>query len=118
MKRYSREQWAEWIDEQKCSGLTVSEFCKSIGVSANAFYWRRRRLAATAEAEKSSAASDVQASRSHLPQPSAFVAVNLVDGSSAAVVEVDLPCGAVVRVRDSHAISIVLASLREHGGAT
>ena len=33
MQRYSREQWAEWIEEQKSSGLTIAEFCQSIGVS-------------------------------------------------------------------------------------
>ncbi len=44
-RTYSARQWAEWIEQQKKSGLSVAAFCERIGVSQNAFYWRRRKLA-------------------------------------------------------------------------
>lgn len=108
MHRYSREQWAEWIEEQKCSGLTIAEFCQSIGVSANSFYWRRRRLAETSDANP-----DTTIAENHR---SPFVAVDLAEAPPAAVVEVDLPGGVVVRVRSSDAVQSVITAVLDHGG--
>ena len=93
MQRYSREQWAEWIAEQKSSGLTIAEFCQSIGVSANSFYWRRRRLAETSDAKPETTVAET------LRSP--FVAIDLAGTAPAALVEVDLPGGVIVRVCDS-----------------
>jgi len=45
-RRYrSREQWADWIDRQASSGLTVSDFCQQHSLGPASFYaWRRRLL--------------------------------------------------------------------------
>lgn len=103
MRRYSSEQWADWIHEQQESGLSIAAFCDSIGVSANAFYWRRRQLAEHPSAVvRSSGQSD-------------FVALRLRSDSAAAVVEIDLPCGATVRVCDQNAVGDVVAALLNHG---
>ena len=37
-KRYSAEQWAAWVAEERESALSVRDFCDWIGVSQNAFY--------------------------------------------------------------------------------
>lgn len=41
--------WAEWIEEQWDSGLTVAEFCDVVGTTTNPFYRWRRRLSAERE---------------------------------------------------------------------
>lgn len=79
--RYSAEQWSEWIEQQQESGLAISEFCDAIGISSHTFYRWRIRLA------------EERASSS--PRQSPFVPLSLVDRAS---LEVDLPCGAVMRV--------------------
>lgn len=98
---YPVEQWAEWIAQHRGSGLTVAAFCDSIGVSQNAFYVRRRQLA-----------DQMQSSSP------AFVSLNVSDHSSlTASVEVELPCGAIVRVTEQDAVRTVVAELIRHGAA-
>jgi hypothetical protein len=42
-KRYTEQQWRDWFDEFERSGLTVGEFCESVGVCVQTYYrWRRR----------------------------------------------------------------------------
>lgn len=108
MQRYSREQWAEWIAEQKSSGLTIAEFCQSIGVSANSFYWRRRRLAETSDANPETTVAE--------KHRSPFVAVELTETPPVAIVELDLPGGVIVRVRSSDVVHSVITAVLDHGG--
>lgn len=103
MRRYSGEQWAEWVREQQESGLSIAAFCDSIGVSANAFYWRRRQLA------------ENQCAGVPSSEQSGFVALSLRSVSAVALVEVDLPCGATVRVFDQNTVGDVVAALWNHG---
>lgn len=96
---YSVEQWRIWIAQQRESGLSIAAFCDSIGVSENAFYVRRRRLAETN--------NDVQA----------FVPLSISDAAisnSGASVEIDLPCGAIVRVSDHESVRCVLSTLLDN----
>ena len=93
-RRYSVEQWLEWIEQQKMSGLSVAAFCERIGVSKHAFYWRRRRLAERAS------------------EVSPFVAVRL---PNAAPVEVEFPCGATIRVSDPSCVRPIVTQLLDHG---
>lgn len=111
---YSAEQWAEWISEQAGSGLTIAAFCDSIGVSENSFYvWRRKLRARQDELERGAPARLVE-----------LTVVEADPGSHGASgeVEIDLPCGALVRVPgDVGLLGQVLGVLLEAGagnGAT
>lgn len=87
---YGAEQWAEWVAEQAGSGVTIAAFCDSIGVSENSFYvWRRKLRAREDEVRAGSAARLVE-----------LTVVDAGRGSRGVSggVEIDLPCGAVVRV--------------------
>ena len=88
---HSVEQWRLWIAQQAESGLSIAAFCDSIGVCENAFYVRRRQLAVMQEAAP------------------AFVPLSISD--AAAPVEIDLPCGAIVRVSDHESVRFVLSTL-------
>lgn len=75
---YSREQRLAWLEEQASSGLSVSAFCQRIGVSENSFYRWRRILGDQPE-----------------PAAATFLPVSVVDRAG---IEIDLPCGAMVRI--------------------
>ena len=58
---YSAEQWVDWISEHAGSGLMISAFCDSVGVSENSFYvWRRKLQARENECMTGSTASLVE----------------------------------------------------------
>ena len=107
---YGAEQWADWIAEQACSGLTIAAFCDSIGVSENSFYvWRRKLRAREDEFTTGTAAGLVE-----------LTVVRAGPGSRgvSGVVEIDLPCGAVVRVPgDAGLLGQVLGVLLQAGAA-
>lgn len=106
-RRYSAEQWGEWIDQQGESGQTIAAFCLSIGVTENSFYVWRRKLRSGAGL----------ASRSEEPQAADFVPLSVVNSSGASSrVEIELPCGAVVRVpADALLIRQMMEVLLEFG---
>lgn len=72
-----RSLWRELIDEQRGSGLSIAEFCRRQDVPQASFYQWRKKL------------------RESVPEPEAFVPLSVIGGSG---VEVELPCGAVVRL--------------------
>jgi len=47
---YRLSQWAEVIQERRCSGLSVKDFCEERGINKNAyFYWQRKLRKAACE---------------------------------------------------------------------
>ena len=45
---FRMSQWAQIVQERVDSGLSVDEFCVSIGISRNSYYYRLRKLRETA----------------------------------------------------------------------
>ncbi|MFK7817974.1 MAG: transposase [Planctomycetaceae bacterium] len=103
--RHSRDQWLSWVVEQRSSGLTILAFCESVGIRENSFYrWRARLLAEGESLEDSQAISNRRAVTGR--QGSAFVPLTVVASERT---EIDLPCGATVRLpSDAAAIRCVL----------
>jgi len=100
-KRHSAEQWEQWISEQQKSALSVRDFCDWVGVSKNAFYVWRRKLAMRPLQQTDSTRS-------------LFVPLKVISNP---VIEVDLPRGAVVRVpNDAQSLQRVLGIVL-HSGA-
>lgn len=100
-KRHSAEQWEQWISEQQKSALSVRDFCDWVGVSENAFYVWRRKLATQSPQQPDSVRS-------------LFVPLKVISNP---VIEVDLPCGAVVRVpNDEPSLQRVLGILLQSAG--
>ena len=100
-RRYSREQWLEWLSEHRGSGLSVSSFCEQKGVSEKSFYvWRRKLAAELAGMEASNL----------------FVPLSVV---GAGQIEIELPCGAAVRLQpEESAVRQILSILLEFGPAS
>ena len=102
-KHYSAEQWAAWVGEQWESELSVAEFCDWIGVSPNSFYRWRQKLAAKCRPP---------AKKGHGPQR--LSDMKRLTVLTSPVVEIDLPCGAVVRVpNEDRSLRRVLGILLE-----
>ncbi|MGO9462781.1 MAG: IS66 family insertion sequence element accessory protein TnpA [Isosphaeraceae bacterium] len=107
-----REQfWRDLIGRQPASGLSIAQFCKQTGVSANSFFvWKRRLRPQNGQANRGEPRSRsnvfVKRSRSNSPAAAArpLVPVRLLadpDRSRAphaAVFEVEWPNGLVLRV--------------------
>jgi len=107
---YPAEQWADWIAEQAGSGLTIAAFCDSIGVSENSFYVWRRKLRAREDGFTTGPAARLVE----------LMVVDAGPGSRGTLggVEIDLPCGAVVRVPgDAGLLGAVLGVLLDAGAA-
>ena len=84
----SAERWRGLLRQQAGSGLSVAEFCRRQGVSPPSFYqWRKRLRAESAGAEVASAGS--------------FLPLSVLGAGAVTAVEIELPCGAVVRVPQS-----------------
>ena len=96
-KQYSVEQWAAWVGEQRESELSVAAFCEWIGVSPNSFYRWRQKLAAKGRppAEKGHEAQRLSAMKRSMSSGPELIPLTIL---TSPVVEIDLPCGAVVRV--------------------
>jgi hypothetical protein len=119
-KHYSAEQWAAWVGEQRDSELSVAEFCEWIGVSLNSFYrWRQKLTAESMLPPREELARATQLASEETQRLSArkglmsseprFVPLTVL---ASPAVEIDLPCGAVVRVpKDDRSLRRVLGIL-------
>ena len=117
-KHYSAEQWAAWVGEQRESELNVAEFCDWIGVSSNSFFRWRQKLAAKgrSSARKEPGAKRLSAVKESVSRGSELVPLTVL---TSPVVEIDLPCGAVVRVpNEDRSLRRVLGILLEADPAT
>ena len=97
-RTYGRDQWLDWLAEHRASGMPVSNFCVEKGIPEGSFYHWRKKLS------------------EELPEAESFVAVSIVAPS---VIQIDLPCGAKVRVpADRTSVDCVLRSLIEIGASS
>lgn len=118
-------QWRKLVVAHKSSGLSVREFCREAQVPEHSFYAWRRELSlrdaegAIADGRASGTRAKTPAVRGGKSQSSAqepsFVPIKLAGPTSAAaLVEVALAHGAVLRVHagcDAATLAMVLAAL-------
>lgn len=92
-KQATEQRWRDLIREQRQSGLSIAEFCRKNGFSANSLYFWRKKLAVDEPAK-------------------AFVPLAIVDSQGA---EVEFPCGAILRLPpgDERALQLALFVLRQ-----
>lgn len=97
-----RAYWAALLGRQRASGLTISAFCRSEGVSLARFFYWKRRLAPDAPAPARSGASPVPAAAPLLfselrLEPSRILGPPPLPLARAGGVEIVTPSGWVVR---------------------
>ena len=112
--RLSREQWLFLIRDQQSSGMTIVSFCESVGIRENSFYRWRAKLAAEGENFVGTTDDGGSLGKDYLPGgdgtgASPFVPLHVLASDR---IEIDLPCGAVVRVPpDDAMVACVLRGL-------
>lgn len=130
-RRFTQQQWLDWIEEQSRSGLSVTEFCRQKNVGQKSFYLWRKKLAELSEprvgadvgianvpnaAQAGSSGKRARSSGSNSSSScslASFVSLSMVGAPS---VEIDLPCGATMRVpHDEGVMRCVLGVLLEVG---
>jgi transposase-like protein len=98
-RRYSREQWSQWVSAQLASGESAAAFCERRKVPLQAFYQWRRKLAVEP------AAAGGQCS---------LVPLKIVAGWD---VQIELACGATIKIPGDNesATKMILAALVQLG---
>lgn len=90
--RRSRQQWAELIELQPDSGLSISQFCKQAGVSYQSFQnWRKKLEPQALKADSASGFIELTA-------PSSSVADARTDKPGHWLIELDLGDGLRLRI--------------------
>ena len=96
-RRFTRNHWERLISEQPTSGLNITAFCHTKGISQNSFYLWRRKLAN-------------EPKQADAP----FISVEVIGTKH---FEIDLPCGATLRVpSDESSMNLALSVLLRLGG--
>lgn len=98
----TRQSWSERLARFPASGLSVTAFCATEGVSVNSYFYWKRQLSPVRSSEISSEA-----------QPR-LLPVRLL--ASPPPVEVVLPCGAVLRLAPGCDLSFVRSLADALGG--
>ena len=110
-RRYSRDQWLEWLVEQPQSGLSIVKFCVSKGIGEQSFYHWRQKL--RKELKRAERRTSKRSSKSTSP----FIPVEVV--VPVHQVAVELPCGAVAKVpADERSVRLVFQVLLDLGGGS
>jgi transposase-like protein len=112
-----REWWRRQIQRQKEGRLTVSEFCRSLGVSTVTFYAWKRRFSEAAPAspldpERPSARSMPEANGASSP---AFLPVSILDAGAAGQLEIELANACVVRLKGAVDPKLLRVAIRAAG---
>jgi hypothetical protein len=116
-----REWWRRQIQRQKDGSLTVTEFCRRLGVSTVSFYaWKRRfREASPASPrvpERPAARPIPEANGASTP---AFLPVSIRDAAAAGQLEIELANACVVRLKgavDPRLLRIAIHAVGRLGG--
>jgi hypothetical protein len=117
-----REWWRRQIQRQNEGRLTVTEFCRRLGVSTVTFYaWKRRFRGAPPASllvpEKPSARPRPEANGALTP---AFLPVSIRDAGAAGQLEIELANACVVRLKgavDPDLLRIAIHAAGRLGGA-
>ena len=94
-RRYSRDHWRCWLEEQSASGLSISAFCLQRDIPEASFYYWRKKFAG----------EQIQVGHSEPP----FMPVSVVSGND---FEVQFPDGVSMKVpRDTEAVRLIVDAL-------
>ena len=116
-RRARREWWRRQIQRQSEGNLTVTEFCRRLGVSTVTFYaWKRRFR----EASPASYLNPEGPSARPLPEANgastpSFLPVSILDAGAAGQLEIELANACVVRLKGSVDPVLLRVAIRAAG---
>ena len=114
-----REWWRRQLSRQQSTTLSVSEFCRQLGVSVTTFYYWKKRV----DEVPLNAAGQVPAERpSHLITASAgpasspnFMPVSILDPGAGTHLEIELANACVVRLKGAIDPTLLQAAIAAAG---
>jgi transposase-like protein len=111
------EWWRRQIQRQKDGNLSVTEFCRRLGVSTVTFYaWKRRLREAPAAAPLISEKPAAQpASTPNGGPTAAFLPVSILDAGSAGQLEIERANACVVRLTGAVDPELLRTAIRAAG---
>lgn len=118
MDRQARRDWWRWqIQRQRSGNVTVTEFCRQLGVNVNQFYyWRQRVDEACAPARpRPQVARHARRPAAHGAGSATFVPVSIQAAVAGASLEVELPNACVVRLRGDVEARLLRTAIRAAG---
>jgi hypothetical protein len=108
-----REWWRRQLSRQQSENVSVTDFCRQLGVSITTFYYWKKRVPVVS----SSLPSRVVAERPSRPLAAAasFVPVSLVDRHAGSHLEIELANASVVRLNGAVDASLLQAAIAAAG---
>jgi hypothetical protein len=108
-----REWWRRQLARQQSANVSVTDFCRQLGVSVTTFYYWKNRIHEVA----SHAPGQITAERPSTPVTTAasFVPVSLVDRRAGTHLEIELANACVVRLEGAIDPSLLQAAITAAG---
>lgn len=112
-----REWWRRQIQRQKDSSLSVTKFCRRLGVSTVTFYaWKRRFREAPASSPPVSGKREAQPTpTSNGALTAAFLPVSILDSASTGQLEIELGNACVLRLTGTIDPKLLRIAIRAAG---
>jgi hypothetical protein len=118
----SREQRREWwrrqLARQKSANLSVTEFCRQLGVSITTFYYWKKRVdeaPSTVSGQVPVENSSRRLTATARATPSSFVPVSILEPSAGAQLEIELTNACVLRLKGVIDPSLLQAAIMAVG---
>ena len=110
-----REWWRRQIQRQTDGSLTVTAFCRRIGVSTVTFYAWKRRLRESPPAPSPGRASARPTHEANGASTPAFLPVSILDAGPAGQLEIELANACVVRLKGAVDPTLLRTAIRAAG---
>jgi len=108
-----REWWRRQLARQQSTNLSVTDFCRQLGVSVTTFYYWKKRIPEIASHTPGQIASE-SPSRP-VTTATSFVPVSLVDRNAGTQLEIELANACVVRLKGAIDPSLLQAAINAAG---
>jgi hypothetical protein len=113
-----REWWRRQLSRQQSANLSITEFCRQLGVSVTTFYyWKKRAHEAQPNAPSRGPAehSSRHSTMSAGPAAPNFVPVSILDPGADTQLEIELANACVVRLKGAIDTSLLQAAITAAG---
>ena len=106
--------WRGQFQRQQKANLSVTEFCRQLGVSVTTFYYWKKRVHEARRGRRGRSAAGYPSRRLHHPAAS-FVPISIVEPAHGAELEIELTNSCMVRLKGIIDPSLLQAAITAAG---
>jgi hypothetical protein len=117
-REHRREWWRRQLARQKSANLSVTEFCRQLGVSITTFYYWKKRVdeaPSTVSGQVPVENSSRRLTATARATPSNFVPVSILEPSAGTQLEIELTNACVLRLKGVIDPSLLQAAIMAAG---